>query len=115
MNHSVFYQGSFRGSFLHLSDPHQVWCGPKHQGLLRVSLLTNQDPYIPDCKLYIYIIVSVTIYFSNLFFCGCRRTPLQCAAYGGFVNCMSVLIEHKADVNARDRDVSFSEIRISMH
>lgn len=48
-------------------------------------------------------------------FCGCRRTPLQCAAYGGFVNCMSVLIEHKADVNARDRDVSFSDMRINMH
>lgn len=48
-------------------------------------------------------------------FCGCRRTPLQCAAYGGFVNCMSVLIEHKADVNARDRDVSLSDLRISLH
>ena len=35
-----------------------------------------------------------------------RRTPLQCAAYGGFVNCMSVLLEHKADPNAQDKEVS---------
>ena len=34
-----------------------------------------------------------------------RRTPLQCAAYGGFVNCMSVLLEHKADPNAQDKEV----------
>ncbi|KAH3749812.1 hypothetical protein DPMN_184326 [Dreissena polymorpha] len=30
------------------------------------------------------------------------RTPIQCAAYGGYVNCMSVLLEHKADPNAND-------------
>lgn len=33
------------------------------------------------------------------------RTSLQCAAYGGFVNCMSVLLEHKADCNAQDNEV----------
>ncbi|KAH3749491.1 hypothetical protein DPMN_183989 [Dreissena polymorpha] len=30
------------------------------------------------------------------------RTPIQCAAYGGYVNCMSVLLEHKADTNVND-------------
>ena len=49
---------------------------------------------------------SLSVLIKCRFFSRCRRTPLQCAAYGGFVNCMSVLIEHKADVNARDRDVS---------
>ena len=35
----------------------------------------------------------------------CRRTPLQCAAYGGYVNCMSALIEHGACPNLCDREV----------
>ena len=33
-----------------------------------------------------------------------RRTPLQCAAYGGYVNCMSVLIENKANTNTQDKE-----------
>ncbi len=41
---------------------------------------------------------------SYVFLCF-RRSPLQCAAYGGYVNCMSVLIEHKADPNAYDNEV----------
>ena len=40
-----------------------------------------------------------------------RRTPLQCAAYGGFVNCMSVLIEHKADTDSQDHEVRRSYIQ----
>ncbi len=33
----------------------------------------------------------------------CRRTPLHCAAYGGFSDCVSTLLEEgKADVNGQD-------------
>ena len=33
------------------------------------------------------------------------RTPLQCAAYGGFINAMSLLIEKGADTNIQDNQV----------
>ena len=33
-----------------------------------------------------------------------RRSPLQCASYSGSLNCMSVLIEKGADVNAQDSE-----------
>ena len=33
------------------------------------------------------------------------RTPLQCASYGGFLNCVTVLLESGADPNARDSEV----------
>ena len=56
---------------------------------------------------------GTTLYFGLhslqkwfLFFFHYRRTPLQCAAYGGFVNCMSVLIELQADPNAQDNEVN---------
>ena len=34
----------------------------------------------------------------------CSRTPLQCAAHGGFVKFMTVLIEHGAYVDHQDKD-----------
>jgi hypothetical protein len=34
-----------------------------------------------------------------------RRTPLQCATYGGHIGCMSFLLQHGADVNSHDREV----------
>ncbi|XP_052080740.1 inversin-like [Mytilus californianus] len=40
----------------------------------------------------------------NTGFRNSERTPLQCAAYGGYVNCMSVLMEHKADPNDQDNE-----------
>ena len=41
--------------------------------------------------------------------CDCfSRTALQCSAYVGYVNCMSVLIEHDADANAQDNEVKTS-------
>lgn len=33
------------------------------------------------------------------------RTPLQCAAYGGFIRCMTLLLEHGADPNLQDNEV----------
>ena len=33
------------------------------------------------------------------------RTPLQCAAYGGYINCMAVLMENNADPNIQDKEV----------
>ena len=39
------------------------------------------------------------------YFIRCRRTPLHCAAYGGYVNCMSVLLENSALYNAQDNGV----------
>lgn len=43
-----------------------------------------------------------------LFICfsllACSRTPLQCAAHGGFVKFMTVLIEHRAEVDHQDKD-----------
>ena len=41
------------------------------------------------------------IWFSFLV---CSRTPLQCAAHGGFVKFMTVLIEHGAEVDHQDKD-----------
>ena len=41
------------------------------------------------------------IFFSLLV---CSRTPLQCAAHGGFVKFMTVLIEHGAEVDQQDKD-----------
>lgn len=38
------------------------------------------------------------------------RTPLQCAAYGGYITCMAVLMENNADPNIQDK-----EVRISLH
>ena len=40
--------------------------------------------------------------FMELF--PCRRSPLECASYGGFVNCMAVLLENGCDVNTRDNE-----------
>ncbi len=34
-----------------------------------------------------------------------RRTPLQCAAYAGYINCMALLIQHDADPNIQDKEV----------
>lgn len=33
------------------------------------------------------------------------RTPLQCAAYGGYITCMAVLMENNADPNIQDKEV----------
>lgn len=33
------------------------------------------------------------------------RTPLQCAAYGGFINCMNILLEEGADPDLQDEEV----------
>lgn len=33
------------------------------------------------------------------------RTPLQCAAYGGYITCMAVLMENHADPNIQDKEV----------
>lgn len=35
------------------------------------------------------------------------RTPLQCAAYGGYITCMAVLMENNADPNIQDKEVNF--------
>ncbi|CAG11933.1 unnamed protein product, partial [Tetraodon nigroviridis] len=32
------------------------------------------------------------------------RTPLQCAAYGGYITCMAVLMENNADPNIQDKE-----------
>uniref|UniRef100_A0A8C1ZLK0 Inversin n=1 Tax=Cyprinus carpio TaxID=7962 RepID=A0A8C1ZLK0_CYPCA len=32
------------------------------------------------------------------------RTPLQCAAYAGYINCMALLIQHDADPNIQDKE-----------
>lgn len=34
------------------------------------------------------------------------RTPLQCAAYGGYITCMAVLMENNADPNIQDKEVN---------
>ena len=49
--------------------------------------------------------------FMELF--PCRRSPLECASYGGFVNCMAVLLENGCDVNTRDNEARLAgdEIR----
>lgn len=39
------------------------------------------------------------------------RTPLQCAAYGGYITCMAVLMENNADPNIQDKEV---KIRLHM-
>ena len=47
--------------------------------------------------------------------CDCfSRTALQCSAYVGYVNCMSVLIEHDADANAQDNEVKTSSSHASL-
>ena len=53
-----------------------------------------------------FIIIRSELQFFD-FFLLFRRTPLQCAGYGGYVNCMSVLMEHKADPNGQDNEVWF--------
>lgn len=37
------------------------------------------------------------------------RTPLQCAAYAGYINCMALLIQHDADPNIQDKEVANTE------
>lgn len=36
------------------------------------------------------------------------RTPLQCAAYGGYITCMAVLMENNADPNIQDKEVNIT-------
>ena len=36
------------------------------------------------------------------------RTPLQCAAYAGYINCMALLLQHNADANIQDKEVAAS-------
>lgn len=41
---------------------------------------------------------------NDLFFFFVSRTPLQCAAHGGFVKFMTVLLEHGANVDHQDNE-----------
>lgn len=41
------------------------------------------------------------------------RTPLQCAAYGGYITCMAVLMENNADPNIQDKEVKKKNDSIS--
>ncbi len=50
-------------------------------------------------------------YIDPLFFS--RRTPLQYAAYGGYVNCMSILVENKPKPNIQDNEVT--QTRLNIH
>ena len=34
-----------------------------------------------------------------------RRAPLHCASYGGFLDCMSVIIANGANLNLQDNEV----------
>jgi len=34
-----------------------------------------------------------------------QRSPLHCAAYGGHINCMNLLLENKANVDLQDQEV----------
>lgn len=34
------------------------------------------------------------------------RSPLHCAAFGGYINCMNLLLEHEANVDLQDKEVS---------
>ena len=36
-----------------------------------------------------------------------HRSPLHCAAYGGHINCMNLLLENKANVDLQDQEVRF--------
>ena len=38
-----------------------------------------------------------------------QRSPLHCAAFGGYINCMNLLLENKASVDLQDKEVSFLE------
>jgi inversin len=51
------------------------------------------------CVWRVFLAPSLT---ARVFF---RRTPLQCAAFGGHVECMSLLLQSSASIDARDKDV----------
>jgi hypothetical protein len=42
------------------------------------------------------------------------RTHLQCAAYGGYINCMAVLMENNADPNIQDKEVEIGVFSINL-
>ena len=53
---------------------------------------------------FLFVRLIVCLFFCLFIYAFCSRTPLQCAAHGGFVKFMTVLMDHGAELDHQDND-----------